>query len=436
MRYYLPLLLLLPLFFVSCGKDSCEQSLTYVELTPVFVDAAAFRALPIVLEPTDGLRSPGKMYLYGDLLLINELNRGIHLYDNSDRSAPRSLGYLAIDGNTDFVVRDGILYANQYVDLLALDISDLQNVRLLERTEDVQTPLEVNEAGQIATYYHSEEVTEVVDCDTRQRIEDWGFACRECVFFDVAGQPGAINAQTTNWNNAGENFFSPVASGAGTGGSMARFTVYRDHLYTVDRQHLRSFRFVGSTVEQVGETQVGWDIETIIPHGDYLYIGSETGMFIYAVSDPAAPVQVGIFQHARACDPVYVDGDFAYVTLRDGTRCEGFSNQLDLVDVSDPTAPSLVRSFPMKNPHGLGIAGDDLFVCEGEWGLKAFDISTPRTLDERPLWHAERWFAYDVIPLPGADPVLLVIGDDGFIQLDISDPTTPRLLSTIPVDRP
>jgi hypothetical protein len=42
-------------------------------------------------------------------------------------------------------------------------------------------------------------------------------------------------------------------------------------------------------------------------------------MFIYDNSNPQAPVQLGVFQHARACDPVFASGDRAYVTLRDGT---------------------------------------------------------------------------------------------------------------------
>ena len=437
MRYSLFSLLLLPLLFSACGKDSCEQSLTYTRLTPAFVSPADFRNAPIVLESSEGLRDPGRMYYYGQTLLINERNRGIHLYDNRDPRHPVALGYLAIPGNTDFVVRNGIVYANQYTDLLALDLSDPANVLVLDRTENISSPLETNAEGDIATYYNREEVTETVDCDARQRIEQRGFDCWNCEFFDRTAWNGTIDF--AQFDNAGVGIFSPLAgtanSGSGTGGSMARFTLFKDHLYTVDERSLRAFTFDGPTVSLSGETPLWWGIETIIPHDEHLYIGSQTGMFIFETSNPAEPTQVGVFQHARACDPVYVKDNFAYVTLRDGTPCAGFANQLDLVDVTDPTAPRLVESFGMQHPHGLGIADDELFVCEGEYGLKAFDISIPTTLDERPLWHAERWHAYDVIPLPSDAPTLLMIGDDGFLQLDISDPDQPELLSTIPVIR-
>ena len=35
-----------------------------------------------------------------------------------------------------------------------------------------------------------------------------------------------------------------------------------------------------------------------------------------------------------SCDPVVVQGDYAFVTLRGGTECQGFSNQLDIIDIS------------------------------------------------------------------------------------------------------
>ncbi|MBK8279937.1 MAG: hypothetical protein IPK94_07395 [Saprospiraceae bacterium] len=52
------------------------------------------------------------------------------------------------------------------------------------------------------------------------------------------------------------------------------------------------------------------------------------------------------FSHARACDPVYVEGDIAYITLRNGTRCENFTNELDVVDITNITSPRLIKNTP------------------------------------------------------------------------------------------
>ena len=79
-------------------------------------------------------------------------------------------------------------------------------------------------------------------------------------------------------------------------------------------------------------------------------------MQIFDNSNPSEPIHLSTFAHARVCDPVVVNDDYAFVTLRSGDRCSGFVNQLDVVDIKDLENPKLVKSYPMDNPHGLGVA--------------------------------------------------------------------------------
>jgi hypothetical protein len=82
----------------------------------------------------------------------------------------------------------------------------------------------------------------------------------------------------------------------------------------------------------------------------------------------------------------------------------------------------------MLNPHGLGIDDGNLFVSEGEYGLKVMDASNP--LDIKLLRHIEEIKSYDVIPY---NDVLMVTGENGIIQYDYSDINNLKELSTIPV---
>jgi hypothetical protein len=120
----------------------------------------------------------------------------------------------------------------------------------------------------------------------------------------------------------------------------------------------------------MGREYIAWDIETIFPHKQNLFIGSSSGMYILDISDPASPSKISTYQHIRSCDPVVVDDQYAYVTLRSGTICQGFTNQLEVIDISDLTAPTLLQTYPMTNPHGLGVDGKTLFICDGSDGLK------------------------------------------------------------------
>lgn len=221
---------------------------------------------------------------------------------------------------------------------------------------------------------------------------------------------------------------APTANN-GVGGSLARFAIVDDYLYTVSNSNLKVFDISQAPLpRQVQDVKLGLNIETIFPYKNMLFIGSRTGMHIYDNTNPLQPVFVSQYQHVESCDPVVVQGNYAYVTLRSGTPCRFGSNLLDVIDISNPRSPSPVQSIPMLNPHGLGIDGDVLFVCEGEHGLKVFDATNPARLVEKQFIKGIR--TYDVIP---RNKVLLVVGRDGLMQYDYSDVNNPKLLSMIPL---
>ncbi len=66
----------------------------------------------------------GKLYLYQDRLLVSQEDLGISVWSVADPEQPEFEGLLTITGNTDIAIRNGILYANSYLDLVSLDLSD------------------------------------------------------------------------------------------------------------------------------------------------------------------------------------------------------------------------------------------------------------------------------------------------------------------------
>src|SRR6202022_2166901 len=162
---------------------------------------------------------------------------------------------------------------------------------------------------------------------------------------------------------------------------MARLAIVHDYLFTVNLNQLGVLNISNTAnPENVSITNVGSNIETIYPFKEKLFIGSRNGLFIYDITNAATPVNEGQFAHASACDPVVADDNYAYVTLRNGTFCTTASNQLDVVNVQNLIYPSLVKSYPMTNPHGLTKDGNFLFVCDGKDGLKIFDATQPGDL--------------------------------------------------------
>ena len=132
----------------------------------------------------------------------------------------------------------------------------------------------------------------------------------------------------------------------GVAGSMARFALYDNYLYTVNQSTMQLFNIKNPSDPKIGnQMQMGWGIETIFPYKDKLFIGSNRGCTFTTMSIRKNQYTLSVFQHARVCDPVVVNDNIAYVTLRSGNQCGGFTNQLDVVDITNLTNPSCLRAI-------------------------------------------------------------------------------------------
>ncbi|MBD0368901.1 MAG: hypothetical protein ICV53_22685, partial [Flavisolibacter sp.] len=192
-----------------------------------------------------------------------------------------------------------------------------------------------------------------------------------------------------------------------------------------------AFNISNATEPQLmNKKDIGWNIETIYPFSDKLFIGSATGMFIYNISDADNPMPLGQFSHVRSCDPVIADDNHAYVTLRSGTTCQGFSNQLDVLSIDDITKPNLIKTYPMTNPHGLSKDEDLLFICDGKDGLKVYDAKDANNV--KLITTISGMETYDVIT---DNNIAIVVAKDGLYQFDYSDRNNIRQISKISLSK-
>jgi hypothetical protein len=212
---------------------------------------------------------------------------------------------------------------------------------------------------------------------------------------------------------------------AGQGGSMARFTITGNYMYTVDNSTLKMFDL--STPDQPEYLErkdqiLNFGVETIFNKDTLLFIGSQDGMYIYNILRPEFPQQLSHVSHIRSCDPVVASGNYAYVTLNsERTWCGNVSNVLNIYDISDPRNPQLKIAENLNYPKGLGVDGNKLFVCDDRLGIKVYDITNPLAPnwidDLTHLPETNGINPYDVIPVGG---ILLTSTDKGLYQFDYS----------------
>jgi hypothetical protein len=348
---------------------------------------AVFATLSVGLRnpdpaPPQGLISPISMTIQNNRLFVSDRVTGIHVFDVADPVEPFLKMTIPLRGNRGTAIKDDILYANEWGSLLAIrvDADTFEVVKTIKRD-----PAYIQNSG--------------------FAVQTGGFACA------CASQPDAVLAP----------------AGTGTGSSFATFAVIDDYLYYLDYSTLVTLDISQpADPKEISQTQIGWDVETLYPTADYLFVGGARGMYIFDRSDPAAPDEVGRVEHFRACDPVVVSGDVAYVTLRGGSRCGAAPDVLLCVSIHDPSRPIVLGEKPMKTPYGLAIDATHLYVSTGENGYELFDVSEP--------WEPTRLNAWDDRPTRDfvwMDRILYALTFDGLLIFDASNPREPVLLSEL-----
>lgn len=396
----------------GCLKDDCRR--TYTLYKPVYKTLSQVRSEMRSTSPV-ALQNTGKLNVFGHYIFLNEVGKGIHVIDNANPSAPKNLGFINIPNNVDLAIKGSYLYADSYSDVIVFDISNPLNATPVKFMNNVVKERNV--------YWHPggstdpDSIRVVVDYTTKDTTVD-------CDTYALLMQTDA-----RAFNGSLSSSAYAAAPLVGTGGSMASFTIINNYLYAVGTSSLYTVN-ITNPADPVSTSvrNLGWGIETIYPFQNKLFIGSRTGMFIYDLANPAQPTQQGRFTHAMSCDPVIANGQYAYVTLRGGTPCNSSLNELNVIDISNLSAPVLKTRQGLTNPHGLAKDGNTLLICDGKDGLKFFDAANP--LSPRLIKTIGNMETYDVIAQNGK---AIVVAKDGLYQYDYTNAANPAFLSKLSV---
>ncbi len=150
------------ILFLSISLLSCSDA----DIDEPF-DASGSAYEPIIMERGNletsidfidnrALESTGKIYSYGKYILINEKYEGVHVFDNADPRNPLKIGFIKIPGCIDMAVKEGILYVDNAVDLVAIDINNLPEISLEKRIVGIFPELAAPDLGYVPYQYIKE----------------------------------------------------------------------------------------------------------------------------------------------------------------------------------------------------------------------------------------------------------------------------------------
>ena len=400
--------------FASCSTDdsSTEKAVFAV---PVVKSLASIRN-SVAVSAERETNSNGKIYVADNLLFYIAKESGVHIFNNTNPALPVNIAFINLEGVHDIAVKGNYLYADNYVDLLVFDISNIASITLVRNIENA---ISFNPAfPSTAEFYDYTVGASTGEIVTGYRLENRNRPQGQNLIMMEDAMTGVLAA-------------SGNGSGVGTGGSYARFQINRNALYTVDDYQLNVFN-ISDPVNSFFDKAVfmtqwfgGGQFETLFLQKDFLFVGSTTGMYTVNAEDEFNPYFVSGFSHATACDPVVVFGNTAYITVRGGSSCGAIEDQVNVIDVTDISNPTLISTYLLNQPYGLGIKDDVLYVGCGSDGLKVLDASNSANLTLQNTYNEN---VIDVIPMTSH---LITVGDNKIIQYNYGPNFTLQLISEI-----
>ena len=144
------------LLFVACVFCITTSFSSTNSYSPVFMKRADLENSVRFFPEGRDLRRPGKIYLKEPYIYINERYKGIHVYDNSNPEAPKNAGFITIPGCIDLAIKGNILYADNSVDLVAI------NLETRQVTQRIKSVFPEPAHPQNSSYWHKDKPEDMV----------------------------------------------------------------------------------------------------------------------------------------------------------------------------------------------------------------------------------------------------------------------------------
>jgi hypothetical protein len=382
---------------VSCDNDDSNSEKVQFAV-PTIKSLSQIRA-NVSVTGAKATSSDGKIYVSENYLFYIAQEEGVHIYNNQNPASPVNTAFINLEGVHDIAIKGNYLYADNFVDLLVFDISNINNITLVQTVE--------NSISFFPTYPSEAEYYDYTVNPVEGEIIT-GFKLK------LKNRPN--ESQVIFANDALAGFESSAGNNIGTGGSYAKFQINNNALYTIDSYQLNVFN-ITNPENTFFDKSVSMNIwinggifETLFIQKETLFVGATSGMYTVDASDEFNPNFVGGFSHATACDPVVVAGNTAYITVRGGSTCGAIEDQVNVIDVTDIANPTLLSTTLLAQPYGLGIRNGVLYVCCGSNGLKVFNAANSSNLTLQNTYNEN---VKDVIPL---NSHLIVVGTNKIIQ--------------------
>ncbi|MDQ3073836.1 MAG: hypothetical protein M3Q97_11305 [Bacteroidota bacterium] len=121
--------------FVSCTEPNDEFDSAH-SYKPLLLHQDQLEN-SVTFSEKRSIARPGKIYFKDNFIYLGERYKGVHIIDNSDVRNPQQVGFINAPGCIDMAMKGNILYIDNAVDLVAIDLTDYRDPKVTERIAGV-----------------------------------------------------------------------------------------------------------------------------------------------------------------------------------------------------------------------------------------------------------------------------------------------------------
>ncbi len=387
---------------IGC-RSECKQTLYYTANVPVYASKASIRDA-VTVETSLAVDSVAEMLSYKETLFLRNGTDGIHVIDNTDPSNPDNHAYIKIVPCFAMETNDDQLYVIQGTDLVVFDLSDVRNPVVKHRVNDLYNS-DFAKGDSFVVGYEQQEVVKVLN----------DFSCSDqFIFPEDEVIRGAISTP------------------------HGQITVHKDHIYTADNQSVVTLALNGSAAPGFTSRMAAFnnipDARLYILLDSILLFGTGSGLMALDITtNPASPVNTGGFFPAGGCNPIAIWDSLTFAPMfndlqEDESFC--FSNpMISVVDVVTRRPISRVTGY--SQPYYMHYHNNRVLLCNGFEGFRIFGVQDRILLSDYIDNSGESNNVHARLGMLFGENNVLVYGNNGVFQYDISDRTIVKKLSEI-----
>jgi hypothetical protein len=141
---------LIPIF----SNFQCYEDWEMTQYTPIIMAKSDLPA-SIFVQPAREFENPGKIYLFNNYVFIVDIYTGVHIINNTNPETPDKIGFIHISGVVDIAIKNNVLFADNAIDLVAIDLSNYPEIEVIDRIPDVFPELTPPDLQVIPSVYAS-----------------------------------------------------------------------------------------------------------------------------------------------------------------------------------------------------------------------------------------------------------------------------------------